>query len=260
MRLRNARAPEGQAAGPARDGRAGLASRPALVSSVRRPQPRVSPARATAFAVLRRVFEQGAYADRAFAAQAAGLEPRDRALAMQIAYGTTQRRDTLDHVAAGLVRGRLAELEPPVLAALRMGMFQLLYLQGIPDHAAVGESVELAKRRSPGGARLVNAVLRRAAREGKGLLGALHDDDPEGAAVLHSVPRWLAEMWWSELGASRARSLLRSINLPAESALRVNLLVSTVAQVSAALPVAHRPAPGLPEGLLLEEPLDVQSR
>ncbi|HZU61677.1 MAG TPA: 16S rRNA (cytosine(967)-C(5))-methyltransferase RsmB [Solirubrobacteraceae bacterium] len=229
------------------------------MSSVRRPQPRVSPARATAFAVLRRVFEQGAYADRAFAAQAAGLEPRDRALAMQIAYGTTQRRDTLDHVAAGLVRGRLAELEPPVLAALRMGMFQLLYLQGIPDHAAVGESVELAKRRSPGGARLVNAVLRRAAREGKGLLGALHDDDPEGAAVLHSVPRWLAEMWWSELGASRARSLLRSINLPAESALRVNLLVSTVAQVSAALPVAHRPAPGLPEGLVLEEPLDVQS-
>jgi 16S rRNA (cytosine967-C5)-methyltransferase len=177
---------------------------------------------------------------------------------MQIVYGTTQRRDTLDHVAGALVSVPLDELEPPVLAALRMGLFQLLYLEGIPAHAAVGESVELVKGRSPGGAKLLNAVLRRAAREGKDLLAGLGDDDPAGAAVLHSVPLWLAEMWWSELGAERAQSLLRSINQPAESALRVNLLRTTPAEVSAALPVAHRPAPGLPEGLILEGPFDAQ--
>lgn len=218
----------------------------------------MTPSRACAFAVLRRVFEQGAYADRAFQGEAACLDARDRSLAMQLAYGATQRRATLDHVARRLVKGGLDNLEPSVLAALRLGLFQLLYLDGIPDHAAVGESVELIKRRSPGGARMVNAVLRRAAREGPALLSALHDDEPGPAALLHSVPAWLARMWWEELGAAAARELLRSINSPAESALRVNLLVSTPEEVGAALPVAHHPAVGLPEGIILEAPFDAQ--
>jgi 16S rRNA (cytosine967-C5)-methyltransferase len=219
----------------------------------------VTPARAVAFVVLRRVFEQGAYADRALAGEAAGLEPRDRSLAMRIVYGTVQRRGTLDHVAATMVKGGLEGLEPPILAALRMGLFQLLYMDGIPDHAAVGESVEVIKRLSPGGARLVNAVLRRAAREGGASLDGLHDRDPEAAAVLHSAPAWLAGMWWNELGEERARELLRSINEPAESALRVNLLVTTPDEVSRALPVTHRPAPDLPEGLILDGPFDPQA-
>jgi 16S rRNA (cytosine967-C5)-methyltransferase len=209
--------------------------------------------------VVRRVFEQGAYTDRAFAAEAAKLEPRDRSLAMRIAYGAVQRRATLDHVAAQLLRPELARLEPEVLAALRLGLFQLLYLDGIPDHAAVGESVELVKRISPGGAKLVNAVLRRAAREGPGLLQRLDDDRPESAALMHSVPEWLAELWWRELGPDQARALLRTVNDPAESALRVNLLVSSVAEVSALLPVGHHSVPGQPEGLVLEGPFDAQS-
>ncbi len=221
-----------------------------------KPGARVTPARASAFTVLRRVFEHGAYADRAFQAEAAALSHRDRSLAMQIAYGTTQRRATIDHVAGGLVRGGLGDLEPAVLAALRMGLFQLIYLDGVPDHAAVGESVELVKGASPGGAQLVNAVLRRAARERENLLAGLRDDDPGAAAVKHSVPRWLAEMWWSELGEARARSLLRTVNEPAEAALRVNQLVATVAEVSAALPVEHRLAPRLPEGIILGGPFD----
>jgi 16S rRNA (cytosine967-C5)-methyltransferase len=103
--------------------------------------PAVSPARACAFAVLRRVFEQGAYADRAFTAQASDLDGRDRSLAMQIAYGTVQRRGTLDYLAGRLLRPALDDLEPAVLAALRMGLFQLLFLDSVPDHAAVGERV-----------------------------------------------------------------------------------------------------------------------
>jgi 16S rRNA (cytosine967-C5)-methyltransferase len=219
----------------------------------------VTPARACAFTVLRRVFEQGAYADRALASEAAGLEQRERSLAMQIVYGTVQRRATLDHVAGQLLKRPLRELEPAVLAALRMGLFQLLFLDGIPDHAAVGESVELVKRSSPGGARLLNAVLRRAAREGADLLGALDYAAPEAAAIMYSVPGWLAEMWWEELGADQARALLEWINRPAESAIRVNSLASSVADVSRALPVAHHPALALPEGLVLDGPFDAQA-
>lgn len=220
----------------------------------------MSPARACAFAVVRRVFEQGAYADRAFAAEAsaAGLDGRDRALAMRIAYGTVQRRLTLDHIAGRMLDRSLARLEPAVLAALRVGLYQLLYLDAVAEHAAVNESVELVKPLSPGGARLVNAVLRRAAREAPAMLGALDDRDPESASVMHSVPAWLAEMWWAELGADAARGLLRTVNEPAESALRVNSLVASVEEVRGSLEVANRPAPGLPEGLVLDSAFDAE--
>ena len=229
-----------------------------------RPRSNVSPARACALRVIRRVFEQGAYADRALASEAAALDPRDRALAMALSYGAVQRQATLDHVAAQLVARPLERLDPPVLAALRLGLFELLFLGGGTDYAAVNESVELVKQASRGGAGLVNAVLRRGAREGAGMLAGLSDETPAAAAILHSVPGWLASQWWEELGEAEARALLRVVNDPAESALRVNTLVSSAAQVAAALPVPSRAAPGLggepalPEGLVLEGPFDVQ--
>jgi len=220
---------------------------------------RVSPARACALRVIRRVFEQDAYADRAFAGEASDLEPRDRALAMALSYGTVQRRATLDHIATQLLDRRLERLEAPVLAVLRLGLFELLLLGGSADHAAVNESVELAKRASPRGAGLVNAVLRRATREGPAILAGLGDETPEVAAVLHSVPGWLATQWWEELGPEEARGLLRVVNRPAESALRGNTLAAAPAEVAGGLPVASRPAPGVPEGLVLEGPFDIQS-
>jgi 16S rRNA (cytosine967-C5)-methyltransferase len=217
----------------------------------------VSPARTCAYRVLRRVFEQGAYADRALAAEASELSERDRALATQIAYGTVQRRLTLDHLAAPLLRRPLESLEPAVLAALRMGLFQLLILTAVAPHAAVHETVELLKVDSPGGAGLVNAVLRRAARERQTLLSRLSDATAAEAAVSHSVPPWLAELWWRELGADAARALLRHVNRPAETALRVNSLLSSPEAVRGELPVSARGAPGIPEALVLEGRFDI---
>jgi 16S rRNA (cytosine967-C5)-methyltransferase len=218
----------------------------------------VAPARRVAFAVVRRVFEQGAYADRALAAEASGLEPRERALATRLAYGAVQRRATLDHMAEQLASRPASKLSPQVRAALRLGLLQLLFLDGIADHAAVNESVELAKAGGAPGARLVNAVLRRAAREGRALLEGLSDATPEGAALLHSVPVWLAEMWWRELGAEEARALLRHVNEPPESAIRANTLVVSVEQVVERLPVGAHPAADLPEGLVLDGPFDLE--
>jgi 16S rRNA (cytosine967-C5)-methyltransferase len=221
-----------------------------------RSAPGVSPARACAYAVVRRVFEQGAYADRALHAEAKELDPRERAFAMALAYGTVQRVATLDHVLARLSSRPPERLDAPVLAALRLGLMQLLFLHGTAEHAAVHESVELAKRSSSGGAGLVNAVLRRATREGAGVLAGLHDRTPQAAATLHSVPVWLAELWWSELGAERTRELLASVNRPPESALRVNTLVGDSATVVSELSVASRPAPGIPEGVILDGAFD----
>ena len=202
----------------------------------------VTPSRRAAYTVVRRVFEQGAFADRALHTAAADLGQRDRALATTIAYGTVQRRRTLEHLLAGFVSRPLDQLEPAVLAALEVGLYQLLYLGGVSDYAAVNESVELAKESSRGGAQMVNAVLRRASREAAGRLVELDDKTPAHAAVLHSVPDWLAEMWWRELGPQPARDLLESVNTPAESAIRVNLLRSGPGQVRAAL-LSAQPAP-----------------
>jgi 16S rRNA (cytosine967-C5)-methyltransferase len=177
----------------------------------------VTPARRAAHAVVLRVLDQGAYADRALHGEARGLEPRERALAKQLAFGTVQRRLTLDHVISQYAK---AQLEPRVRAALQLGLFQLMFLDGVAEHAAIGEAVELAKPSR--GHRLVNAVLRRVQREGVELPS---DETPAGAAVRHSHPEWLVWMWWETLGPDETRALLAADNEPAELALRVNTLV-----------------------------------
>src|SRR5205807_4879650 len=118
-------------------------------------------------------------------------------------------------------------------------------------------TVELVKQESPGGAGLVNAVLRRAAREGRALLAGLSDETPERAAIAHSVPEWLAELWWRELGGDEARALLHHVNQPAETAVRVNSLVASPDEVQTELPPVTHPAPELPEGLVLDGPFDL---
>jgi 16S rRNA (cytosine967-C5)-methyltransferase len=212
----------------------------------------VTPARRAAYAVVRRVFEQGAYADRALHREVRGLDARERAFAMQLAFGTVQRRLSLDHMIGQLARP-VAELDAATLAALRLGLYQLAFLGGGGAHAAVGESVELAKSGHGGGHKLVNAVLRRAARE---LPRLPPDDTPAGAAVAHSYPPWLVSLWWERFGPDETRALLRRGNEASELALRANALVTTRDELAAALPVPTRPADELPEGLVVEGPFD----
>ncbi len=216
----------------------------------------VTPARRVAYAVVRRVFEQGAYADRALHGEARGLDPRERGLAMQLAYGTVQRRLSLDHVIEQLARP-VDELDAPTLAALRLGLYQLAFLRNAAPHAVVGESVELAKGHK-GGHALVNAVLRRALREG--IPGLPDDDTPAGAAVAHSYPPWLVELWWERFGPDETRALLRAGNEAGELALRVNTLVTTPSAVAEQLGVATAPAGDeLPEGLVVSGAFDAHA-
>src|SRR6476469_7269509 len=129
---------------------------------------RVSPARALAFATIRASFEDGAFTERVFRAEAdrLGLSGRDRAQAQRLVYGAVQRCGTSD-VAIERLAGRSTRLlDPPVLAALRLGLYELLFADATPDHAAVDQAVELVKTAGAAHASgLVNAVLRRAARE-----------------------------------------------------------------------------------------------
>ena len=212
-----------------------------------------SDARACAHAVLRRTFEHDAFTDRAFHAAAAGLDSRDRALAMRLAYGAVQHRATLDHLIERLAGRSIGALDPPVRATLRLGLYELLWLETAP-HAVVNDAVELAKAARGHG--LVNAVLRRATRDGPTLLGELDDADPTTAAVKHSMPAWIVAAWWAALGADATRALLRRCNEPAEHALRANTLVGSATALAAALPV-RTSVPGVPdEAVIALEPFD----
>ena len=211
-----------------------------------------TPARAVAYAVLRATFESGAHTDTALreTADREGLTGRDRAHAQRLAYGAVQRRGSTDAVIRDLAGRSPRLLDPPVLASLRLGLYELLYEDGA-DHAAVDQAVELTKRAGAAhAAGLVNAVLRRAIREREQLLDRLsRERNPAEAAAAHSVPLWLAEMWWRELGPEDARSLLRAANEPAERALRVNTLRVTREETARRLREAGatlHPAPGPP--------------
>src|SRR4029078_364329 len=98
----------------------------------------VSPARRAAFEVVRRVFEDDAYADRVLRSASAGLAARERAFAQQLAYGTVQRVRTLDHAIETLGKRPVRKLDAPVLASLRLGAYQLGYTD-TPPHAAATE-------------------------------------------------------------------------------------------------------------------------
>jgi 16S rRNA (cytosine967-C5)-methyltransferase len=182
----------------------------------------VSPARQAAFRIVLRVFEEDAYADRAFPAAAQGLDARDRALAQRLAFGTIQRVRTLDHGIETLGRRPVAKLDPPVRAALRLGAYQLAYSE-VAVHAAVNETVELVRAAGlPRATGFANAIMRRLALGLRDLVAALGDATAAESALKHSYPDWVAELWWRELGREEAVALMASQNEPAETVVRLN--------------------------------------
>ncbi len=173
-----------------------------------------SPARRAAYAILMRVERDGAYTDELLhRGRLDALDERDRALASELVLGVLRRRGALDWMLEKPVRKAVAELDLEVRTALRMGLYQLRYLERIPAHAAVGESVELVKRGPRAqAAGLVNAVLRRA--------GERPDASIE-AALCH--PAWLVERWKRNLGGAAAeRLMLANLERPA-TWLRLNV-------------------------------------
>ena len=176
----------------------------------------VSPARAAAYEVLLRVFEQDAYADRAFRSAAEGLDERERAFAQLLAYGSVQRVRTLDHAIETLGRRPVRKLDPPVRAALRLGAYQLGWTETAP-HAAVNESVELVRRaRLERAVPFTNAVMRRLADGIRPLLDTMRE-----GALKESYPDWIYETFVRVLGAEGAPELMRAMNAPLETVVRL---------------------------------------
>ncbi len=188
----------------------------------------VTEARALAFNVLWRVEAQGAYSDVALDAAlraSAGLDGRERALATQLVYGVLRQRGRLDFVLSHLCRQPLSALEMAVLLLLRLGAYQLLYLDRVPERAAVHSTVELARRlgleRATG---LVNAVLRGCIRRRDEITCPDPAAGAEQMATGCSLPLWLARRWLRQYDVATAVALAQCQSEAAPVTLRVNTL------------------------------------
>ena len=155
----------------------------------------------------------GELLDSAFERRTTKLDPRDRRWTRELVFGMLRRRSWLDALLDDRVRGGLAKLDPDLIDLLRIGAYQLLAMGSVPAYAAIGQTVELTKRRHGiGASKLANAVLRRLDREREGLAIKTPEDPVEALALEQSHPRWLVARWIARWGADETRRLLEANN------------------------------------------------
>lgn len=189
-----------------------------------------TPARLTALRVLESCRTHGAWADAALKAQLSrdGLSGPDAALCSRIVYGVLQNQMLLDFYLAAYCSQKPDHLQAPLLNILRMGAYQILYLDKIPDSAAVNESVELAKIMKRGQASgLVNAVLRKISRNKQELPAMPDRDEVTALSIRYSHPKWLVRRLLALLGREEAEAFLAADNAPAPITVQVNSLRTT---------------------------------
>ena len=195
-------------------------------------------ARDTALKVLIACRTHGAWADAALKAQLARdqLSPQDAALCSRMVYGVTQNRLLLDFYLAAYCSQKPDHLQPPLLDILRLGAYQILFLDKVPDRAAVSEAVELAKRSGRGqAAGLVNAVLRKLSQNKNALPSIPDRDEVKFLSIRYSHPKWLVKRLLELLGREETEAFLAADNTAAPLTVQVNPLKTTQEKLTAEL-------------------------
>ena len=198
-------------------------------------------ARETALRVLVSCRTNGAWADAALKAQMErdNLSGPDAALCTRLVYGVMQQRMLLDFYIGAYCSQKPDHLQPPLLDILRLGAYQILFLDKVPDSAAVNESVNLTKKvKRAQASGLVNAVLRKISQN-KNDLPAVPDRDAERyLSIRYSHPKWLVKRLTAILGREEAEAYLSSNNGVAPMTVQVNPLKTTEAELTAELEAA----------------------
>ena len=161
--------------------------------------------------VLEEVFEQGGYSNIALnqALEHSQLSDKDRSFVTEVVYGTVARKITLEWYLAHVIEDR-TKLDPWLYYLLMMSLYQLVYLDRIPDHAIVNEAVRIAKRRKEGSEKFVNAILRKLIREGLPAIDTIKRKNKR-YSVEYSLPVWLVKALIEEYGEERACAIFKSL-------------------------------------------------
>jgi 16S rRNA (cytosine967-C5)-methyltransferase len=191
--------------------------------------------REIAIRVLRRRAESGEYVERLFESELAGraLLPPDRGLCQELVYGIVRWQATLDWLIDRKTGNR--PQKPVLRLLLQLGLYQLFWLQRIPSHAAVHETVELGKKMGfATQAGFLNAILRGYSREREATLAALDNLKQTDLALGYSHPAWLVERWQARWNTAQTAQLLQWNNTPPPTYARLNLLKTDFAGLTAA--------------------------
>lgn len=181
--------------------------------------------RETALLILYEIYQNGAYSNMALKNALASSEysSQDKAFITNLVYGTVKRRITLDYVISQFSKIKLKKMSAYILNILRMGIYQIMFTDKIPESAAVNESVKLARRYGhSASAGFVNGVLRTVVRERKNI--KYPKDRIEYLSVKYSFEKELAKMWIDDFGDEFAEALMRASNIEPQMVLRVNTL------------------------------------
>ena len=171
---------------------------------------KISPARVAAFEILTRIEKEKAFSSALLPFFEAKLSAKDRALCHELTLGVLRKKLYLDRLIEKVTGKKIEKLDLAVVLALRLGLYQLFFLDKIPDYSAINESVNLVQRAKKSSAKgLVNAVLRRVLRE-KVELDFV--DQVEEISVKNSHPRWLVEKWIRQFGLEETERLLQANN------------------------------------------------
>ena len=214
--------------------------------------------RQAAYECLLRLHREGGHADRLMDRElgAGHLAGPDRGLFSELVFGVLRRQATLDHILGQLLDQPLPKLEPKALILLRVGLYQLRYLDRIPPSAGVNESVNLAKQAIPRLSGLINAVLRTYLRRKDTITFPDPIEAPVASiAARHSHPEWLVEQWLGQLGAEETELLAAAASCPAPLTLRANTLRTTreaLLRLFTDNGIAAHACPFSPHGIRLE--------
>ncbi len=195
-------------------------------------------ARELALQIFAAIESRGAFSDRLLESrlQDSELSAEDAHLVTALVQGTLRRRATLDHHLAYFARENWGGLPAWIKGTLRLGAFQIFFMDRIPARAAVDESVKLAKKYGhPGTAGLANAILRRLAAGERAPLPDPVSDPVGNLEVLYSHPRWMVERWTTRLGLEEAERLLAADNEEPVVSVRPNLARADEAEIRARL-------------------------
>jgi len=208
---------------------------------------KLAPARTAAFAALLAI-DRGAWSAEALASKSVHLDSRDAGLASDIIFGTLRHQGEIDALIDKYSKRPAARLDEAVRLAIRMGLYQIRFLDRVPDHAAVNDSVELARRAGKASAAaFVNAVLRRALRE------------PAEVPDTASTPAWLLKRWVAQFGKETGYNIARATLQPPERYIRVGNAPPPEGATPTDVPGCYILESGLPPGAFRFQDIGSQS-
>jgi len=210
--------------------------------------------------ILTRVEEDRAFAQPlldAYLARNAFPNTLDRGLLTRLVYGTLRLRERLDWIIRAVYTGDFESMEPGIRNILRVALYQLLFADRVPAYAATNEAVKMTKQLYPGRSRLVNAILRNAARRMDTIKYPAFDKNPLlHISALHSHPLWIVKMWGEQLGVEDTLALCKSNNEIPPVAIRANRLKTTRSNLIGLLDdcdCGASPSKYSPDGIVLSD-------